>query len=105
MSIKVQKTILLNMLVLLSVILTSCSSTGETLQYEGDTQMRAKLKIMAIDNKKGFMEDYGDLFNAKYPNIEIELINFGENNFDEVLASENPDVLLTSLDQYEQLVQ
>lgn len=105
MSIKVQKTILLNMLVLLSVILTSCSSTGETLQYEGDTQMRAKLKIMAIDNKKGFMEDYGHLFNAKYPNIEIELINFGENNFDEVLASENPDVLLTSLDQYEQLVQ
>ncbi|WP_410770609.1 ABC transporter substrate-binding protein [Fontibacillus sp. BL9] len=88
----------------LSVLSSGCSSSKETIQYEGDPEMKATLKVMTIGNEKNLMKDFGDLFNAKYPNIEIKAITYSPKNLIDVLEKEKPDVLFLSLQQYEQLI-
>lgn len=94
--------VLAGMIVLSQLI--SCSSGKETIEYEGDPQIHANLKIMTVDSKDDFMRDYGDLFNAKYPNIELDVVSFQENNLQDVLKQENPDIFLTSQNVYEELL-
>lgn len=56
--------------------------------------MKATLKVMTIESERQFMEQYGDLFNAKYPNIEIEVVKYlwkNTENLTKVLKVEKPD--------------
>ncbi|MNZ27804.1 Bacterial extracellular solute-binding protein [compost metagenome] len=90
---------------LLSVISIACSSTKETIQYEGDAKMTATLKVMTYADKSYFMKEYGDLFQSKYPNIEIEVVNYNSANFEKVVKEQKPDLLLISIDEYAQLIE
>ncbi|MEK5478306.1 ABC transporter substrate-binding protein [Paenibacillus sp. FSL R5-0407] len=100
---KTRVTAILAGMIVLSLLI-SCSPSKETVQYEGDPQMHANLKIMTVDSKDDFMQDYGDLFNAKYPNIELNVVSFQEGNLQEILKQEKPDIFLTSQKVYEQLL-
>ncbi|RCX19134.1 multiple sugar transport system substrate-binding protein [Fontibacillus phaseoli] len=91
-------------ILILSVLSSGCSSSKETLQYEGDPEIEATIKVMTIGSEKNLMKDVGDLFNAKYPNIEIKAITYVPKNLIDVLEKEKPDVLFLSLQQYEQLI-
>lgn len=98
-------TSILNVIMVVSFFLTACSSKNESIQFDTDSQIKGVLKVLTIDSKENFMEDFGDAFNARYPNIEFEIINFGEENVNRVLEEEKPDVLLLSQSQFEQLIQ
>lgn len=106
---KIRLKVLFATLMVLLVLLSACSSHKETIQYEGDPAMKATLKVMSIESERQFMEEYGDLFKAKYPNIEIEIINYQYGNaasLNKVLEEERPDVfIITSNTEYEQFIQ
>ncbi|MNH93710.1 Bacterial extracellular solute-binding protein [compost metagenome] len=102
---RIRLTALLVVILVVTMLFSACSSTKETLQYEGDRQMKATLKVMTNTSERPFKENYGDLFQAKYPNIEIKLINYTQNNYEEVIEKENPDVFELSLKNFKQLLE
>ncbi|MBA9085718.1 multiple sugar transport system substrate-binding protein [Fontibacillus solani] len=90
----------------LFILITACSNNKETLKYDGGQDITARLKIMAVGEKDVLMEEYGDMFRSKYPNIEIEFVNkYTQSNFDKTIEEEKPDVFMLSLEEYKQLVQ
>lgn len=96
----------LAVIILLSIIFAACSSNKETLQYESDREMKATLKLMALDSKKELKDRYVDLFNTKYPNIEIEfVIHPVYGTFLEKYKEEKPDIVLLTTDQYKQFIE
>ncbi|QJD87390.1 ABC transporter substrate-binding protein [Cohnella herbarum] len=75
----------------------------------------AKIKVMFWDSNY-FFQEYGNVFNFKFPNIEIEVVNmqsiYSENStetmeerFDKFIEENKPDVLLLQGDQYEKYAQ
>ncbi|MNO70914.1 Bacterial extracellular solute-binding protein [compost metagenome] len=88
-----------------SILSSACSSTQETIQYEGDTQMQGTLKIMTNTSERSFKENFGDLFQVKYPNIGIKLINYTQNNYKEIVEREKPDVFEMSLKNFKQFLE
>ncbi|MBA9085707.1 multiple sugar transport system substrate-binding protein [Fontibacillus solani] len=95
-----------SMIMVLLIFLSACSpkSSTESILYEGDTQMKATLKVMTITSERYFMEEFVDLFHAKYPNIEIKIINYTPNNYKETIEKEKPDIFVLSLEEYEQYI-
>ncbi|WP_170220276.1 ABC transporter substrate-binding protein [Paenibacillus anaericanus] len=81
----------LSVILLMSVFFTACSSTKEAIQYEGDSKMQATITVKYSGGDEAFNFFYGDLFRAKYPNIDVKLINNLE---------DEPDVLLLSFAKY-----
>ncbi|SDF88346.1 multiple sugar transport system substrate-binding protein [Fontibacillus panacisegetis] len=81
----------LAVIMLMSVFLTACSSTKQTIQYEGDSKMQATITVKYSGGEEVFNFEYGNLFRAKYPNIDVKLINNLE---------DEPDVLLLGFDEY-----
>ncbi|MEK4513140.1 extracellular solute-binding protein [Paenibacillus anaericanus] len=79
----------LAVIMLMSVFFTACSSTNETLQYEADPQMETTITV-GYGDTESFDFFYGNLFSAKYPNIDVKITN----NVDE------PDVFLLGFDEY-----
>lgn len=106
---KIRLKVLFATLMVLLLLLSACSSDKETIKYEGDPAMKATLKVMSIESERQIMEEYGDLFKAKYPNIELEIVNYQWRNtasLNKVLEEEKPDVFsITSNDEYEQFIQ
>lgn len=95
---------LLGLLVLI-VAISACADRTETFQYEGDPRIEATLKVMTSVGKERFMNDVGDFFNVKYPNVNFELVPFNSENFMEVTDREKPDVMIVSKDEYKQLIE
>ncbi|MNW41591.1 Bacterial extracellular solute-binding protein [compost metagenome] len=93
-------------ILLTSIVLTACSSTPkQTIQYEGDSQMQATITVMYSGGLNFFNKDYGDLFRAKYPNIEVKVVTASPwSNIDKVLEEQKPDVLLLSYEDYVKLM-
>lgn len=87
------------------LLLTSCSSSKQTLQFEGDHEMQATLKVMTNASEEYFMKEYGDLFNVKYPNIQIELVRYSETNREKVIEDEKPDVLILRMEDYQKYIE
>lgn len=87
------------------LLLTSCSSSKQTLQYEGDPEMKATLKVMYPPGEESFMTDYGDLFKVKFPNIEIQVIGYWNTRYKEVMQEEKPDVIALSIDEYTKFIE
>ncbi len=80
----------LAIIVFMSVFITACSSSNkETIQYEVDPQMEAAITV-GYQDKGSFDFFYGNLFRAKYPNIDIK----NTSNADE------PDVFVLSFEEY-----
>lgn len=102
---KRQLSLLLAAIIFISVLSTACSSSKESIQYEGDSEMIATLKVMTNADQDYFMKEYGDMFRVKYPNIEFKVVNYTSINFKEVIEKEKPDLFTLSLKEYEQLVQ
>ncbi|SDF88152.1 multiple sugar transport system substrate-binding protein [Fontibacillus panacisegetis] len=97
---------ILMVVLLLTLLSSACSSTEESIHYEGDPKMTATIKLMALGSKDDYMKRYIDIFNSKFPNIEIQYINYLlDDAFMKKLQEEKPDVLILFLDQYMQLTE
>ena len=91
----------------MSVILASCGSDSADGGQGGEP---ATIKV-AYWNEQSFNQEYGMLFYATHPHIDIRVANttavqFSEGDdynkkLDEFFEQEKPDVLMLSLDQYE----
>lgn len=88
------------------LLLAACSSGGD--DRESDAQPTT-IKVMYY-NESAFNSDYGALFYALHPHIEIEVastssIQSSEGNysekFDEFVRNEKPDIVMLNPDQYE----
>lgn len=87
------------------LLITACSNTKEQISYTSDPEMKATLKVMTIESEDQFMAEVGDFFKAKYPNIEISVINYFGDNLEKAMNEEKPDVVIHSVQDYEQLIQ
>ncbi|SDF88561.1 multiple sugar transport system substrate-binding protein [Fontibacillus panacisegetis] len=85
---------LILVILLVSIISSGCSSaSNETIQYEVDPLSEATITV-GYGDKDSFDFFYGNLFRAKYPNIEVAITN----NVDE------PDVFALTFDKYEEFL-
>ncbi|MNH93709.1 Bacterial extracellular solute-binding protein [compost metagenome] len=90
----------LAVVILVSILLTACSSTPkQTIQYEADSQMQATITVMYSGGPETFNYYHGNLFHAKYPNIEVKVIGFWT-DVEKVLEEQKPDVLLLPYADY-----
>ena len=95
------------------VMLTGCSfGKGDT----GKENEARTLKVMYYD-ESSFFQDYGMLYSALYPNVEIQVVNTNQihntlmeendNDYDKALAAfidkEQPDILMLEPTQVEKL--
>jgi multiple sugar transport system substrate-binding protein len=65
-------------------------------------------------NENSYLQQYGNLFAAKFPNIEVKVvstqaiyqpgINNSQEQFDKLIKEEKPDILLLNMNQYAQMV-
>ncbi|MDB5054271.1 MAG: hypothetical protein JWM44_2321 [Bacilli bacterium] len=90
--------------VIIIVMLAGCSQVKHI-------PVKGNIKVMAF-GEDSYRTEYGDLFQLKYPDIEVEQVDMsqisGENDnreakFQEWLDREKPDVLRLRQDQYEML--
>jgi len=106
---------LLTSLLLANTLLLSGCSWGFKVTSDNDsllTNEELSLKIMYDYDEQQFYNQYGTLFASKFPNINLEVMNTqliessAELTDEEVysfIEKEKPDVLLLSMNQYEQL--
>ncbi|MNZ79545.1 Bacterial extracellular solute-binding protein [compost metagenome] len=103
---RIRLTAMLAVTLLASILLTACSSTPkQTIQYDGDPEMKASIKLMYPGGEEWFAKDYGDLFRAKYPNIEVTVIDNWDRRYKEVLEKEKPDVFALNFWDYKKLIE
>lgn len=88
-----------------SLLVVACSPNKETVKYESDPEMTATLKVLTNADTKYFMESEGDLFNVKYPNIEIQFVRYTPDNIDKVIEEEKPEIFILTLDEYKEYLQ
>ncbi|MBH5319992.1 extracellular solute-binding protein [Paenibacillus sp. GSMTC-2017] len=99
-------------IVLVASMLVGCSFGGDKDAKKNET---ATLKVMFHD-ESSFFRQYGMLFSALHPNVEIEVVSTqslynrggeGEKDFDpvkakqEFLEKEKPDLIMLDLNEYE----
>ncbi|MDU5145713.1 MAG: extracellular solute-binding protein [Paenibacillus dendritiformis] len=90
---------------------------GKPALEELDSEGKGKIKVLYYD-EGSFYSDYGNNFNVKYPNIEFEVISTGtiyqdmqengtsyEEEYLKFIEKHKPDVIMTSSDSFEKLVQ
>lgn len=97
-------------LVLLSAILLSgCTLGGGKQTEEWGEEETATIKVMYYD-EQSFFQTYGNLFYAKYPNINLEVVSTQEiykpdtdyrEEFRKFIEEKQPDILMLSADEYE----
>lgn len=87
------------------IVLTGCSQESKV--PEGNV----KLKVLAW-NERVFNETYGNYFMARYPNYDLDVISLIEyikagddisKVVNDLISTENPDVVVLPMDQYELL--
>ncbi|SDF88241.1 multiple sugar transport system substrate-binding protein [Fontibacillus panacisegetis] len=80
----------LAVIIVMSVFFTACSSSSkETIQYEVDPQVKATITV-GYGDQGTFDFFYGNLFRAKYPNIDVKV------------TQDEPDVFVLSLEKYDE---
>jgi len=93
------------------IIMSGCSISGEDNKGKLDQNQTYTLKVMYW-NQQYFIQKYGNLFQAKYPNVELQVIptdrlrQVGKNPNDELIKlidEEKPDILLLNQEQYKML--
>ncbi|MBG9794609.1 sugar ABC transporter substrate-binding protein [Paenibacillus dendritiformis] len=90
---------------------------GKPALEELDSEGKGKIKVLYYD-EGSFYSEYGNHFNLKYPNIEFEVISTGsiyenmrengtsyEEEYLKFVEKHKPDVIMTSSDSFEKLVQ
>jgi multiple sugar transport system substrate-binding protein len=91
----------------LALLLAACSSGGSNRDAESEP---TTIKVMYW-NDQMFQTEFGMLFYALHPNIEVEVVNTSaiqtggdggdyEEKLDEFIRNEKPDILLLSQEQY-----
>ncbi|BBI35015.1 ABC transporter substrate-binding protein [Cohnella abietis] len=98
---------LIIVLAMLTGLLVGCSTKTEE---RSDT--RSTLKVMYYD-KNGYYYQYGMLFSALYPNVDVEVVSTNDINYEDgedrnkalikFIDEQKPDVLMLSAEQYKQL--
>ncbi|GFN33968.1 ABC transporter substrate-binding protein [Paenibacillus xylaniclasticus] len=93
----------------LAMLVTGCSNGDNKSAYSMGEEESGTLKVMA-QNESYFYQQYGNLFNAKFPNVELEVVDMqslyrdGVTDYkkalDDLIEKENPDVLLLDSDRY-----
>ncbi|MNO70916.1 hypothetical protein D3C76_618150 [compost metagenome] len=78
-------TMWLAVIILMSVFFTACSSTKETLKYDSKLESNSSLKILTYTDKERFKERYVNLFNSKYPDVNVTVINYVEESFEKIM--------------------
>lgn len=96
-------------LVVFTLLVTGCSFGGKNEQKENE---QSTLKIMYYD-EGSFFQEYGMVFSALYPNIEIQVVEnrkmYQSENKDmdaaleKFITEEQPDILMLDTDQYKKL--
>jgi len=92
-------------------VLTAACSGGNANSLKDDET--AVVKVMYWD-EQNFFQQYGNLFNAKFPNVEVQVVsqrslynNYENMDQDEAwekfLQDEQPDVLLLTQEQYKKM--
>jgi len=97
-------------LVVLALVATGCSLGGDNKDINKDKQ--TTLKVMYY-NEGMFFQDYGMVFSALYPNVEIEVVSNqsllnGENidhdiAFNKFIEEKQPDILMLDTERYKKL--
>ncbi|WP_127487162.1 ABC transporter substrate-binding protein [Paenibacillus ehimensis] len=89
----------------------ACTATGCT--WVSDTKEQPKLSgsiKVVYWNKNSFMQNYGNLFSVKYPDLTVEVLPLeglykpqqdNKKAFDDYVQLHNPDVLLLDSEQFE----
>ncbi|BBI36268.1 ABC transporter substrate-binding protein [Cohnella abietis] len=90
---------------MLAGILAGCSSGGN----DSKDGQKSSIKVMYYD-ERGFYQQYGMLFSALYPEVEVEIISTQSVNYEEgkdmkkamqeFIDEKKPDVLMLSTDEY-----
>ncbi|MCY7483549.1 MULTISPECIES: extracellular solute-binding protein [Paenibacillus] len=83
-------------------VLTGCF--GEKQVLEPLDEGKGKLKVTYY-SEKSFYSDYGNYFNIKFPDIEVEVISTAETDMEELLDKQKPDVVLLSEHMFETYAQ
>lgn len=97
---KIRLTAMLAVTLFASILFTACSSKPkQAIQYEGDSKMQATITVMFSGGEQSFNYYYGDLFRAKYPNIQVKVIGFWT-DVRKVLEEQKADVLILSYEDY-----
>lgn len=96
---------------LLMIVLSGCSSkNGEGQSPAIDPDKPVTLKVAYI-NEQMFYQSYGNVFSAKYPNVQFEIISTMDASMSEdpaqamidLIDQNQPDVVMLSMSQYETL--
>lgn len=100
------------------MMLTGCDLGGgrdmDLEQWGADDQ--ATIKVMSTLNERTFYQQYGSLFIAKYPNIEIQFVSTQgaiynnpeigiDKAYEEFIDTHKPDVMILPIDQYGEMVE
>jgi len=98
---------------LLAAVIAGCSGTGSpeggASAIDADTPITLKV---AHFNDQVFNQTYGNLIRAKYPNVDFEVVSTmgiaGEGEdpieaFEELIAEQQPDIVIMNEEQYETL--
>jgi len=98
--------------VVLALVATGCSFGGDN--KDSNKMKQSSLKVMYYDEGM-FFQDYGMVFSALYPNVEIEVVSnqslySGENiDYDTALnkfiEEKQPDILMLDAEKYQKLSQ
>lgn len=99
-SMKIRLTAMIVVTLLASILFTACSpKPKQTIQYEGDPKMQATITVMFSGGEQSFNYYYGDMFRAKYPNIQVNVIGFWT-DVRKALEEQKADVLILSYEDY-----
>ncbi len=103
----------LSLLLIYSVILSACGNkAGQSGMEALDPDEKVTLKVTYFNDQAFYMQ-YGNVFQAKYPNIEFEVIPtagvmFGEgedpvDDLQKIIDEQKPDIVLLTTEQYVKL--
>ena len=97
-------------IVITALVVSGCSFGGDN--KGTDKNQPASLRVMYYD-EGSFFQEYGMIFSALYPNVEIEVVNTQslysgqtddyEAAFTKFVEENQPDILMLSTDQYKQM--
>lgn len=98
--------------VIMTVMLSACSFGGD--DKESDKEQQSALKVMYYD-EGAFFQEYGMVFSALYPNVEIEVVStqgiYAEEQkdyeaaFDKFIEEKQPDLLMLDTERYKKMAQ
>ncbi|CAM3458701.1 ABC transporter substrate-binding protein [Marinicrinis lubricantis] len=94
------------LIVVLLIITAGCTDDDHEIVYEADSAIEGTIKVLYYDDQ-AFFREYGDLFLAKFPNLEVEVVegSLQGSGWERILEEEKPDVLALDMRAYDRLIQ